>query len=301
MKKWIVTGATGFIGRNLISHLSRDHEVVAVMHHASSGRLFDAMPHVKAVVCPMEEYGLLEDRIPENTYDVFCHLAWAGTKRAARADYAVQSANARFVCDAALASKRLGCRRFLVAGTITERIAADALKRHYVAGHLVYGLSKLYAHKLLSILASREGMDYVWAQLGNIYGRGDETGNLLSYTVKELAAGRVPTYGPCQQPINFTYIDDVIAAFQILGEAGNLPKQTYFVSNGECRKLVDYLMSVASMLGGDVAIGQREDDGVRYDAAWFHDDGLKELGFSPRYTFEDGVQEMKEWLHGNKV
>lgn len=293
MKKWIVTGATGFIGRNLVRHLARDRHVVAIVHHEDAGRQFDGMDHVNLVVCSMEDYQGLASRVPKDQYDVFCHLAWAGTAGRARADYRLQTKNAEYTCDAAMEAKKLGCRRFLAVGTITERVADKALEHHYTAENLIYGLAKHYAHQLLDIIAQKEHIDYAWAMLSNIYGGDNATGNLISYTMKEIGEGRVPTYGPCQQPFNFTYIDDVISALILLGEAEKLPQRTFFVSNGECRKLADYLKSAAALLEGRVAIGARPDDGIRYDASWFQNDALRSIGFCPRYDFEDGIRAIR--------
>ena len=54
----------------------------------------------------------------------------------------------------------------------------------------------------------------------------------------------------------------------------NLKKEEYMISNGECRKLREYLEELASICGKEVAIGERSDDGVRYDEFWFSDNEL---------------------------
>ena len=45
----------------------------------------------------------------------------------------------------------------------------------------------------------------------------------------------------------------------------------------------------------DVAIGLRPDDGVRYQKEWFDNKRLtEELGFSFKYSFEQGIKKEKE-------
>lgn len=294
MRNLIVTGASGFIGRNLIRHLEKENYIIACIHDERSKALFESMHHVTPIICPMESYAALPEKVPAGSYDTFYHFAWAGARGKGRADYQMQARNARYTCDAALAAKQIGCKRFISAGTISENVAEDILVRNYTGENLIYGLSKMYAHKMLDVVAAKNGISYVWAKLSNIYGGDDQTGNLIAYTVKEISEKRIPTYGPCQQPYNFTHIHDVLAALEKLGTAEMLTRKEYFISNGECRKLVEYLEEVAEVWGGKIAIGKRPDDGICYQKEWFWDTGLDELDFVPRYSFSDGIRAMKE-------
>lgn len=293
MRSIIVTGASGFIGRNFIRHLGKDCRIVACIRDEKAKLLFDAMPHVTTIVCPMDSYAELPKKIAKDSYDTFYHFAWAGARGKQRADYQMQARNAQYTCDAAQASKEIGCKRFITAGTISENVAKDILENHYTGENLIYGLSKMYAHKMLDIVASKNNISYAWAKLSNIYGSDDQTGNLVAYTIKEITEGRVPTYGPCQQPYNFTHIEDVLTALEKLGAAETLTRKEYFISNGECRKLADYLEEVAEVWGGTVAIGKRPDDGIRYQEEWFSDTGLEKLGFTPHYSFSNGIRALK--------
>ena len=45
-------------------------------------------------------------------------------------------------------------------------------------------------------------------QFSNIYGVGNKTGNLVSYTLGELMAGKEAAFGPALQPYDFIYVDD---------------------------------------------------------------------------------------------
>ena len=54
-------------------------------------------------------------------------------------------------------------------------------------------------------------------QFSNIYGVGNKTGNLVSYTLGELMAGKEAAFGPALQPYDFIYVDDLIEAVYRLG------------------------------------------------------------------------------------
>ena len=291
----IVTGASGFIGQALLQFLAeKGIAVIGVVRSETSKKLFQS-PLVTYMTCGMEDYDKLPQLLLERDLkpEVFYHLAWDGTAGSSRADYRKQCGNACYVCDAAIAAKEIGCRRFVVTGTVTEYVADDLLKYGYTAENLMYGLSTAYAHKLLDIVARKQGLDYIWARLSNIYGGRDASGNLISYTMNELRSGRIPTYGPCEQPYNFTYIHDVLTALYLLGSVEKHSQSEYFIGNGECRPLKEYLQSIVNIVGGEIGIGKRTDDGVKYLPEWFDSRPLQvDLGFKPAYMFEDGLKEI---------
>ena len=63
-------------------------------------------------------------------------------------------------------------------------------------------------------------------QFSNIYGVGNKTGNLVSYTLGELMAGKEAAFGPALQPYDFIYVDDFSCAIESL-------LQNYFKCLGE--------------------------------------------------------------------
>lgn len=292
MNKVIITGATGFIGRNLVKYFSaRDVEVYAVSRRWAYSDL-DKLCGVYHVTCTLSEISQLSSLIPKGEYDAFYHLAWEGSTGNGRKDYRIQANNSVSVCDAVIASKEIGCKRFITPGTIAEFVAQNMMENDYTAETLIYARAKIFAHNLLNVVAKNNNIDYVWAVFSNIFGGDNKNGNLISYTLNEFDLGRTPTYGPCLQPYNFTYIKDVLEILAGLGEAKETADQ-YFISNGDCRLLKDYLETIAKMCGKEISVGVRPDDGVRYKAEWFSNEALvKDIGYKPLYTFEEGVQEI---------
>ena len=294
MKSVLVTGANGFIGRNLIKYLTKKGIRVWAVDRSHENSPFQDTDGVRLLTASLEEIGVLEqysDCHPE----VFYHFAWAGTTGEMRAAYGIQLDNAKYVCEAAKVSKQLGCRRFIAPGTITEKVVPYAVEHHCVSPGLVYAIAKVAASNLLEVVAKKEAIDYIWVRLSNIFGGDNTNGNLISYTLSEFEKGNIPSYGPCLQPYNFTYIDDVVEALYLLGEAEEHPSNTYFLSNGEKRLLKEYLEEVSEIFGKAVNIGGRTDDGVRYQEEWFEDKEIQQdFGFSPKYTFTDAIKIIRE-------
>ena len=292
MKKVVVTGANGFIGRNFIKYLRERNVEVFAIDISHEGSMFKDCEDVHLICNSLENIKDLKEILSRENIDTFYHFAWAGTTGKARADYALQSDNAKYTCDAAVLSKEIGTKKFVTTGTITENVAQKTVSNNYCSENILYGLAKLYAHEMLHVISAKHDINYVWAKLSNIYGGDNTNGNLISYTMGEFKNNKVPEYGPCEQPYNFTYIEDVLSALFLLGENKESVGE-YFVSNGECRKLKEYLREVAEHFQKEVAIGKREDDGVRYEEMWFNSSRLAEVGFQPQYTFSKGISMLK--------
>ena len=277
MEKVIVTGSTGYIGRNFIKYLlTKNCEIYAFVHNSSS--IWKNIDKVHEIVCPMDKYKEVAKTLKNNNIDTFFHFAWQGTSGKERSDYEIQLKNIQYTCDAAILAKVVGCNRFIATGTITENVAKQILEKHYSAQNLIYGLSKLYTHNILDVLCRNMGLEYVWAKLSNIYGGDNTTGNLISYTLNEWKNDRIPSFGPCEQPYNFTHIDDAVVALYLIGEAKKLENE-YIISNGDVRKLKEFLKELSDFYGKPVEIGKRQDDAIIYKKSWFDNSALKKIGY----------------------
>ncbi len=296
MKSAIVTGANGFIGRNFIRHVNGKGIKVYAVDISHDNTVLGDLGDVEFIRAGLDELESLQNRIGSDLDDaVFYHFAWAGTTGAKRSDYKLQLGNAGYVCEAAKLSKKLGCRRFIAPGTITERTVPYAIDNHLASQGLTYAIAKAAAYNLLEVVCKTEDIDFIWARLYNIFGGDNTNGNLISYTLGEFEKGNTPTYGPCLQPYNFTYIDDVVEALYLLGDFKGDHSRTYFISNGETRLLKDYLNEVADVFGKKVDIGIRMDDGIKYEVAWFEDTAIQDdVGFIPRYMFSDAIRMIRE-------
>ena len=299
MKRAIVTGANGFVGTWLVKELvQKNVDVVAVIKDEKENITeLKALDRVEIVYCELKDIKSLAEKNLEGA-DCFYHLAWVGAGGKLRADYRIQLDNARYSCDAAYAAKQIGCRKFLAAGTITENIVDDIVCMDQVSQNMMYGICKKTTHLLLDTYCQTIGLPLVWMQFSNIYGPGNLSGNLISYTMTELMNGRRPTYSRGTQPYDFIYIKDLAAAAYSLGEK-EVPLKSYFLGSGESRRLCDYLSEIPQILGNDVeiGIGERPEDGVRYSEEWFDISDLRrDTGFAAEYSFEEGIRETYRWF-----
>lgn len=300
MKKAIVTGANGFVGYWLLWELQRNNvQVTAVIKDENENiSMFSEFHDVDVVFCDLLNLNDLPNKIIEKDYDVMYHLAWVSAGGAGRADYVVQLNNVKYACDAVHVAKELGCSKILFAGTITEKIAENILNLSGKAVNNIYGICKHMTHCLVDVESQKVGIDYVWMQFSNLYGPFSVNGNIVGYTIKELLQGHDASFGPAQQPYDLLYIEDLVYAAYLLGE-----KQTknhcYYLGSGNVRILANYLKEIGSVceMEEKIKIGDRPDDGTRYDASWFDITPLRnDTGFVPRVSYRDGLLKTIDWM-----
>lgn len=296
MKKVIVTGANGFIGSSLIKKLVANNvEVVAVDITFAGDRLpvTDLITKVESGVD-----AVLAEKIPAGEYDAFYHLAWRGVNGAAKADPTVQLANIQMAVDCANVCKQIGVKKLLCAGTVAENATYSLPNLQQTSGGMMYGVAKHACQLIVEDYCKNIGLPFVWMQFSNIYGVGNKTGNLVSYTLGELMAGKEATFGPALQPYDFIYVDDLIEAVYRLG-ANETKKAFYYIGSGSPRILKEYLLRIGELVryADKVGIGIRPDDGIKYSMDMFSNKDLVEaIGEYVSTDFDCGINKTIEWL-----
>ena len=296
MKKVIITGANGFIGSSLIKKMiSINVEVVAVDITFAGDRLPSSDLIIKV------ESGVdtnLADKIPAGEYDAFYHLAWRGVNGSDKADPSVQLANIQMAVNCANICKKLNIKKLLCAGTVAENATFSLPNLEKTSGGMMYGVAKHACRLILEDYCKNIGQQFVWMQFSNIYGVGNKTGNLVSYTLGELLAGKEATFGPALQPYDFIYVDDLIEAVYRLG-ANETKKAFYYIGSGSPHILKDYLLRIGELAGcaAKVGIGIRPDDGIKYSMDMFcNHDLVESVGEYVSTSFDDGILRTIEWL-----
>lgn len=299
MKNVIITGANGFVGYWLVRELSKHNIcITAIIKDENENiSMLSDIPCLDIVYCDLAELQSLPEKLNGKSYDTFYHIAWIAAGGEGRANYAIQLQNVKYACDAVEVAAKLGCKKILFAGTITEKLT-ESIDRLSTATNNIYGIVKNTTHSLVKVLAKRFGIDYVWMRFANLYGPYSINGNIVGYTIKELLSGNDATFGPAQQPYDLLYIEDLARAAYLLGEKA-LEKDCYYLGCGDVRPLSEYLTAIGHICGypEKIKIGVRPDDGTRYDASWFDISDLKnDTGYTPVFTLEEGVGATVEWM-----
>lgn len=292
MEKVIITGANGFIGSSLIKKLlEMNVQVLAIDISFNVSKLPESNLVTRIEMSLDDEAQMLAD-LPIDRYDAFYHFAWSGVNGENKADPTVQLDNVKMAVRCAAVAQKVGCAKFLCAGTVAEQAINSLDHLDKTSGGMMYGVAKHCTHLMLETYCKNIGMPFVWMQFSNIYGSGNKTGNLVSYSLTQLATGQEATFGPAQQPYDFIFLDDLIEAIYCIGEKENR-QNSYYIGSGEPRRLKDYLLEIGKAYGREdlIKIGARPDDGIVYTMDMFDNSALvSDIGEYVTKSFSEGIK-----------
>jgi nucleoside-diphosphate-sugar epimerase len=192
VSRFLVTGATGFIGRAVVGELQQDgHEVIAAdrrridLVHANEEELQRLIDAARASHC--------------------IHCAWYTNP----ADYLAHEINKKWI--SASFRLALACRqiRFVGLGTCLEydlsRPEPCAEDTTQLAPGTLYARCKCaLSEKLMEL-----GGDCAWARVFFVYGPGDRAGRLIPDMIERFARGEAagPTYGGLRR--DYIHVEDL--------------------------------------------------------------------------------------------
>lgn len=298
MENVIVTGASGFIGSSLVEKLiANGVRVLAIDIFFND--LFPKSDLITKIEAGIDS--TLEEKIPRQSYDAFYHFAWKGVNGPDKANPIVQVENTKMTLVCAQICKKLGMKKLLVAGTVAEQSVFSIPNLSQVSGGMMYGVAKHITHIMLDAFCRNIGLPLIWMQLSNIYGVGNRTGNLISYTLNELLAGHKACFGPALQPYDFIYVDDLIEAVYRLGTLNfcECQQRNFFIGSGKPRILKDYLHRIGELTDRQdlISLNERPDDGIRYSKEMFDINPLiTEIGNYVSTSFDEGILKTIQWL-----
>lgn len=299
MKKVVITGATGMIGKTLIEYLlKRNIEILAIIRKNSKrGKDLPKHQNLKVIECNLDNLTNLEI---EEKYDTFFHFAWDGTFGEARNDVYSQTLNIKYTLDAVELAKKLGCSTFIGAGSQAEygRVEGIISEKTSQNPENGYGISKLAASQMSKILANKYKIRHIWTRIFSVYGPYDGKKTMIMSSIREMIENKKsPDYTKGEQIWDYIYSEDVAKAFYLIAEKGK-NNSVYCIAQGKSRPLYEYIQIIRDTIDNNIrlnlgVIPYSEKQVMNLQA---NIDKLKtDTGFIPEFTFEKGIQNTIKW------
>lgn len=302
MKKAIVTGATGFIGTYLVKELiSHNVNVIAVLKDTETVMDKSIESYVyKTVYCDLANIVNLDQFIDDRDVDVFYHLAWQGSAGSSRADVELQMQNVIWSVDSVKAAKKIGCKKYIGAGSIMEKETISAVyenNTHPGLGY-IYGTGKLATHSITKSVASSLGIDHIWCMITNAYGPGEYSSRFINMTLRRIINRLSLDFTSATQNYDFIYVTDVASAFYHIGVQG-IPFNNYVIGSLKAKPLKEFILEIKSEIAprDTFNFGNIPYSGTNlllkdFDASNL----LEDTDFRPRISFREGIRKTFEWL-----
>ena len=295
MKRVLVTGGRGFIGRHCLPRLAAaGYEIHAVTNHAVAesrdglewhqADLFDT-PAVRALIRKVSPSHLL-------------HLAWVTEP----GKYWTSPENLRWVAaslELLHAFREASGVRAVAAGSCAEYDWSSGICSEAntpLAPATLYGASKQALGAILASFAKQTGLSAAWGRVFFPYGPGEHPTKLVASVINALLANRPALCSTGEQQRDFIYVKDTAGAFvALLDSAVTGPVN---IGSGKAVSVRNVVLAIADLLGrrdlvrlGALPARTDEPPVLAADITRLS----RELGWQPRFDLGSGLDDTIHW------
>jgi nucleoside-diphosphate-sugar epimerase len=297
MRKVIVLGGSGFIGRHCISKLLTHPDVDV---HAVS-RIRPRWAETLGPALQWHEINLLAPADVQNVINLLrpayaLHLAWyVGHGTIWTTPENIDWTAATLSIARTLTSS--GCKRLVIAGSCAEYAGAGVFKEDFrCTPETLYGIAKNAARMPIEALCRHYEVSFAWPRLFHMYGPWENPKRLISSAIRSLLEGREFASSDGQQLRDFLHVEDVgdVLVALLFSEVGGVVN----IGSGEPVRLAQLLNEVGRATGRSelIKLGARpralnDPDVLIPDLSR----QAQELGWSPRYRTQEGIRDTVEW------
>jgi len=325
-KRILITGATGFVGFHLIEVALADNLQVFANTRPSSNTEHLQSLNINFVELDFESIYALAKNIEENKYDYVVHAA-AVTKAKNLDEY--NKYNASYARNLAIAVSKATHKveKFVFVSSLAAmgplKVTDDLLNENGRLNPVThYGKSKALAETYLSNI---QNLPLLVFRPTAVYGPRERD---ILMVLKAISRGFEVYMGNANQKLSFIYVKD-LAEIMISSLKSNLVNRTYNVSDGhvygrssfsESARLImqkrtfrvtvplplikgiAWSMEKAYKFAGKMPTLNIDKVNELTGINWACDIGniKKDLGFSPRYQLQQGLEETIKWYRSNK-
>lgn len=289
MRRVLVTGATGFIGRHVVEPLqARGFEVHAVGRSGAGGYLPGVVVHqadlfdrraVRAAISAAQASHLLHlawDTEPGKFWRSSSNLDWIAASLCLAKEF-VEAGGTRVVAAGTCAEYEWGSDRLVE--DVTPCVPAS-----------LYGVGKDSLQRILASYAHGVPFSFAWGRVFFLYGPGEKRGRLIGDAICSLLAGQRFPSSHGRQRRDFMHVADVGGAFAAL--AASEVEGRVNIGSGTALPVKDLLEEVARQVGREDLIELGARPLPESEPAIIEADTTRlgrEVGFRQSYGLPDGI------------
>jgi nucleoside-diphosphate-sugar epimerase len=297
LSRVLVTGASGFIGRHVVSRLTeRGHEVHAVARTADP-----SVPAARWHAVDLLDPEARSDLTRRTRAEKLVHLAWCAdpaTYRESPDNLAWTEASLHLL----RAFAAVGGSRAVLVGSVFEYDWAGGVCVEGTTAlrpGTLYGTCKSALGTIVPAAGQALGLSCAWARVFWLYGPHEPRGRLVSSVIENLLNGRPASLSAGTQERDFLHVSDVAGALAALVES-EVEGQVN-VGAGTAVPVRAIAERIGALIGRPelISIGERPGGGEEAPLVVADVERLtREVGFQPAFDLERGLAQTIDWWRG---
>ena len=309
--RYLVTGGAGFIGSNTADELVRRGHDVVVLDDLSTGKAGN-------LAAARKQINLIDDSVTNldtvrgacTNVDCVIHLAaQTSVPRSVKDPIETNLINVDGTLNVLVAARDASVRRVVFASSCAVYGGSPTLPiRESAAAAPIspYGVSKQIGEIYGRLFREMHGLEFVALRYFNVFGPRQDPASpysgVLSVFSAALLEGAQPTvYGDGEQSRDFVYVGDVVEANLLAAESKQEPGHVFNVGPGRRYTLNQTLAILEKITGrpGSAKYAPTREGDIRHSQANISL-AQEELGYQPRFSFEEGLKRTWEWFSANQ-
>lgn len=283
MKRYLVTGGGGFVGRAVTAALIAGGAEVALLARAGS-RTATTAERRGVPALTYERHDEVTARVQGYRPDVVFHLAAQQIRAPRGADDVISLLEANVELGALVLE---GMRD--TGAVVVQAMSYFQFRDSRPAQHSLYAATKEALRAIGAYYRELAGVDVRDVVLFDNYGPEDDRDKLVPYLVSALADGSEATVGPLEQTIDLVHVDDV--ARGLLAAAGEGAAQTTAVRAAE-PVTVGRIIETLERVGGRRLAYRVDDERAISDLPLHAGAWPSPPGWSPAWTLDRGLAQL---------
>jgi len=311
--KFLVTGAAGFIGSNLVEAILNLGYQVRALDDFSIGKrenidLFIYNSNFEFIEGDIRNLDTCLDACKGINY-VLHQAAWGSVPRSIEMPLLYEEINIRGTLNMMEAARQNDIKKFVYASSSSVYGDEPNLpKKEGIEGNLLspYALTKRVDEEYGKLYTKLYGLDTYGMRYFNVFGRRQNPDGayaaVIPKFIKQLLNNERPTInGDGKQSRDFTYIENVIEAnlkaCKAPHEAAGL---AYNIAYGGREYLIDIYYGLCDALGKDIEpiFGPKRAGDIKHSNADINK-AKNLLGYEPEWSFRRGIISAIEWYKEN--
>lgn len=287
MKRVLITGASGFIGRYCLPILAENNYEIYAGFHRRKIKTDTKINWINFDIHNLEQTKeIINDIKPTH----LLHLAWyVEPGKHVNSDENIKWLNASLEMIKTFID--LGGQRVVTAGTCFELYT-----------NTLYGTCKESLGKVANAYGELNNISTAHGRIFHLYGPYEDKSRVITYVIKQLLDGNPANCSNGEQIRDFLYVVDVANAFvkildsnvsggiDIGSGQGGILKDIF--------KIIEWQTNTKGLVKlGMVQVSPNEPKEIVANS----DILMKEVGWKPNYTIEKGIIETIEWWRENRV